>query len=314
MTRQGAEIGHRRMGPVEQPQLGVLPPLDRVGQLRPKGRKVRPLAGEPVLDHPLGEGLGLDHAPILDAEAGGQAVHVVRRGRRHDPVDHGLGEGPLGLDPVGQSRIDMARHGDDSSADALAVVRKVVAADDGEGLPPRRLPRLQGRDDEAGRGARRGNIGQIGRHVRVVQQQVAGRRIETIALLGHREGDDVDVDVGHGCNQDRRIIRPHQNPAPGADHAQMLLGPVAHDQGVETILRVQLITHARRAQRGAQDAPAQIAAGQGVVEHHRLVGAMEGADAQMDHAGLHLSTVIGRARDVAGQTHQGRIIQAGHSL
>ncbi|MNY19994.1 hypothetical protein D3C86_1534540 [compost metagenome] len=208
----------------------------------------------------------------------------------------------------------MARHGDDSSADALAVVRKVVAADDGEGLPPRRLPRLQGRDDEAGRGARRGNIGQIGRHVRVVQQQVAGRRIETIALLGHREGDDVDVDVGHGCDQGRRIIRPHQNPAPGADHAQMLLGPVAHDQGVETILRVQLITHARRAQRGAQDAPAQIAAGQGVVEHHRLVRAMEGADAQMDHAGLHRRAVIGRARDVGGQAREGCVVEAGHSL
>ncbi|MNE52757.1 hypothetical protein D3C80_1474460 [compost metagenome] len=208
----------------------------------------------------------------------------------------------------------MAGHGDHAGPDALAVMRKIIAADDGERLQPDRLACPQRRNDEARRRAGRRDVGQIGGDLHIFQQQVAGRRIETIALLGHREGDDADVDVGHGCNQGRRIIGPHQNPAPGADHAQMLLGPVAHDQGVETILRVQLITHARRAQRGAQDAPAQIAAGQGVVEHHRLVRAMEGADAQMDHAGLHRRAVIGRARDVGGQAREGCVVEAGHSL
>ncbi|MNT45589.1 hypothetical protein D3C72_1821840 [compost metagenome] len=70
IARQGAEVGHRRMGAVQQAQLGVFPRLDRVGQSDPKGRKVRSLACKPVLDHPLGEGLGLDHALILNAEAG----------------------------------------------------------------------------------------------------------------------------------------------------------------------------------------------------------------------------------------------------
>ncbi|MNY03518.1 hypothetical protein D3C86_1361430 [compost metagenome] len=314
VARQGAEIGHRRMGPVEQPQLGVLPPLDRVGQLHPKGRKVRPLAGEPVLDHPLGEGLGLDHALIFHPETGAQTGHVVRNGGRHDPVDHGLGEGSLGLDPLGQSRVNAPRHGDDARADALAVVRNIIAADDREGLQPRRLSRRQRRDDEARRGARRGDVGQIGRHVRVVQQQVAGRRIEAIALLGHRQGDDVDVGVSHGGDQGGGVFRPHQNAATGADHSQVLLRPVAHDQGVETVLRVQLVAHARRAQRGPEDAPAQVATLQRIVEHHRLVGAVKGADAQMDHAGFHCGAVVAGYGDLGGQALQGRVIQAGHSL
>ncbi|MNS60069.1 hypothetical protein D3C72_930470 [compost metagenome] len=58
------------MGAVQKPELGVLPRLDGVGQSDPEGGEVGPLAREPVLDHPLGKGLGLDHALILNAEAG----------------------------------------------------------------------------------------------------------------------------------------------------------------------------------------------------------------------------------------------------
>ena len=57
---------------------------------------------------------------------------------------------------------------------------------------------------------------------------------------------------------------------------------VAIDQRVEPVLRRHRVAHRRRAQRDADDAPAQSPAE--IVEYDRLMRAVEGAEAEMDDA------------------------------
>ena len=87
----------------------------------------------------------------------------------------------------------------------------------------------------------------------------------------------------------------------------MLIRSVAHDEGIEAVLGIELVAHAGRAQRGPQHAPAQIAARQRIVEHDRLVGAVKSADAQMDHAGLHLCAVVTGNGDIGVQSRKDRV-------
>src|SRR3546814_3842289 len=64
-----AEIGDPRMRAVEQPQLGLLPRRDILRELNAERSEIGPGSGEAILDHPLGERLGLDHRAILDARS-----------------------------------------------------------------------------------------------------------------------------------------------------------------------------------------------------------------------------------------------------
>ncbi len=207
-----------------------------------------------------------------------------------------------------------ARHRQHSVAQPLAVVGEVIAGDRGEGRQPRRAPRAEPGDEEARRGARCRKIGKVGDDVGIVHDQRAGRGIEPIALLGDRQRDDVDVGRGERGNHTRRILGRHQHIGDGADDAELLRIALPHDEAVEPVLRHQLIAHAGRTQRDADDPPARIACRQRGIEHRRLVRAMEGADAEMHNARSDRGAVIGRALDLDGQRGQSRGGEAPHSL
>ena len=191
---------------------------------------------------------------------------------------------------------------------------QIVAGDGGEGRQPRRAPCPEPGDEESRRGARRRKIGEIGGDVGIVHDQRARRGIEPIALLGDRQRDDMDVGRGQCRDHARRILGRHQHVGDGADDADLLRVALPHDEAVEPVLRHQLIAHASRAQRDADDAPARIARRQRGVEDGRLMRAMEGADAEMDDAGADRGAVIGRAFDLGGQRRERRSREAGHSL
>src|SRR3546814_4665383 len=72
------------MRAVEQPQLGLLPRRDILRELNAERSEIGPGSGEAILDHPLGERLGLDHRAILDAEALAKRCHILgRRSEEH---------------------------------------------------------------------------------------------------------------------------------------------------------------------------------------------------------------------------------------
>ena len=55
---------------------------------------------EMILDHPLCEGLGDDGPPILDTELLSEGRFIGSGCLRSDPVDHGIREVALLVDPV----------------------------------------------------------------------------------------------------------------------------------------------------------------------------------------------------------------------
>jgi hypothetical protein len=199
--------------------------------------------------------------------------------------------------------IHSARVGSWASAIASTAERTALTAALGEGG-----------DEEARRGAGLGQVGEVGGHVGVSGQETARGRVEAIALLGHRQGDDVDVGRGHGRDDGGGVLGRDQHALNRADDAGAVGDPIADDDAVETVLGIQLIADARRAQRHPEDAPAQVAGPQGVVEHHRLMRPVKGADAQMDHPGPDRRAIIAGAFDVSGQACEGRFGQSGHSL
>src|SRR5215212_10302686 len=74
--------------------------------------------------------------------------------------------------------------------------------------------------------------------------------------------------------------------------------------------------HPRSARAGWRhaDSPVGEAAGQDVVDEHRLVGAMEGADAEMDDAGGNGGSVVAGPPDCGGEAAEGGVIQHWHGL
>jgi hypothetical protein len=103
-----------------------------------------------------------------------------------------------------------------------------------------------------------------------------GIRAGQITFLCDRQRDDPRFRRGQRVDQRLRLLRPDDHVADRADHAHRLTGTVADDEAVEAILGGQRIAYRRRTQRRGGDAEAEI------VEYHRLMGAMEGADAEMD--------------------------------
>ena len=110
------------------------------------------------------------------------------------------------------------------------------------------------------------------------------------------------------------VLRSHQHGAYRTDHPQPLGGRIALLQRVEPVLRCQPVAYRRRAQRHADDAPAQVAGLQRRLEHRGLVRAVEGADAEMHHAGAHGVPIVARAADVAGQIVEAPLRQPDHRV
>ena len=146
---------------------------------------------EAILDHPLAERLGDDRRGVLDAEARRDrgAVLVGRRGR--DAVDHRGGKRDLVADVAGKRAIAQRGEARRRCRDGAAVVRKVVAAQHGEGVHLRLAPPPQRLDQEARRGARPRRIGQVVHDVGMRLVERGGRRIVAVALLGDGQRDDL---------------------------------------------------------------------------------------------------------------------------
>ena len=298
---ESAQIGDRRVGAVEQAQLGVLPGRDGVGQLDAERRKVGTRAGELVLDHPLQERLGLHHRLIGDAERLAQPRDIIVGGGRNDPVDHRLREGDLGGNPRGKRRIMRLRHREHRAAQQRPVVRQIVARHHGQRTEPRGATRSEPGDQQPRHRPRTVERREILHDVGITCLQRSGCPIELVPLLGHRQRDEVRLGRCDRRDDGGRVLRRDEDVDDRADDLQTLVAAVTFDHRVQPVLWNELVADLRGSQRHADDPPAQITACERCLEDRRLMCAVERADAEMHDAGPDRRAVIGGADDVSGQ-------------
>ena len=141
-----------------------------------------------------------------------------------------------------------------------------------------------------------------------------GRRIVAVALLGDGQRDDLHGRIAQAPQQRFRVFGRDQRLLERADHLQPLALGAAHRQRVEIVLRLERVAHRGRAQARADDAPAHVAGGERGLGVHRLMRALERADAEMHDAGRDRGAVVARARDVWRKPAERPLVQPLHHL
>ena len=198
------------MGAVQQPELRQLVGGDIGDHLRAAVFKPRSAGPETILDHPLAEGLRHDRPGVHAAEPLGDAPTVVVGRRRNDAVDHGRRAGDRVGEPSPEFDVAQLGHPLQDAARGRAVARQIVAAQDREWCDAGGAPSPQRLDDEAGGAPRRFRPREIVHDVRVGFDQLTARRIVAVALLRHRQADDLHGGIAHRREQavrDRRARR-----------------------------------------------------------------------------------------------------------
>ena len=204
----GEEAGVRedRVRAVEQPQLAELPRLDVVDEPGAGALPVGTPGREVARQHPVAERLGDDRCGVEPAVGldGGDAGRLEAR---RDAVDRGADERHGPVDPVEQRAAEQGGDAPDAAAQALAVLRHVVARHDGDGRAAREAAGVECDDEAHERRARPGTVqaarggeaasedAEIGGDGGVVE--VGGAVVpEAVADLGDRERDDRDGVIG----------------------------------------------------------------------------------------------------------------------
>ncbi len=267
------EVGQRLVAADEQAQLRRLIGGDVGHELPARLVERRTAVGEVVFDHPPEEGFTHDGPRVPQADELGHVLDVLRRRHGGDAIDHRAGERDVLTDPGGEFGVGELCERHHHGAGEVAVARDVVAAHH----PERRLPtagtQTQGRGEEGEH--RRGR-----RPWQQVRDHVRGRRVEPT-------GGGVDVVAAFG---DRERHDPRLGRAVGVLDEQ----GVELDLGLEHLLDHPIVLE----QTGPADGEvARATLLQELVEHHRLVRPVEGADLEVHDAGDQTVAVIPRARD-----------------
>ncbi len=189
----------------------------------------------------------------------------------------------------------------------MAVMRKVVAAHDGEGRNACLAAVGQRPRDGAEGGARPVRAGGVMADVVVVGAEGAGIGVGEIAALGHRQRDDADRRIAHRGDQRAVALLDRDEIDHRADESRLEVAGRKLDHARHPVLRRQRLAHLRvaRPHPGADDGPVlRQAEPEEVVEIDRHMGAVEIAAADMDDAGLQSRAVIARRGHAIGQVFQ----------
>ena len=241
-----------------------------------------------------------------------ELLAVLVRRARGDPVDHGVGERDVPLDPVGELGVLPPRVGGDHRVRHVTVALDVVAGHHGEGPRAVVAAAAQRLDDVAEGGARgsAGVGGDVGLDRRVAVVELPGARALVVAALGDGEADDPRRRVGHAVEHGAGIVGGVEVVDDRADHLRLApaVGVLEHE-GVEVVLRLGDLGHPLVGLEDADpaDAPVQgLAPAHELVDVHRLVRPVEPAHPEVHDADRHRAAVVGRTRDIRGQIGQGR--------
>ena len=156
VPQQEAEVGERRVAAVQQAQLHRLERRDVGGELRarrPPRAAARPANRSSITHWAKGSATtGAASATPRRAAASATSAAVVAGTMRSTIV---FGNATLDADPLGERGVARLRERADDPFDGAAVVRKVVAADDGERARAGGAPRRETRGEQADRRHRR---------------------------------------------------------------------------------------------------------------------------------------------------------------
>ena len=170
-------------------------------------------AREPILQNPLPERLA-EHRPLSgNAEALGQDRTLPVRGRRGDAVDHAAREGHAlahisrerGIDQIGKARNRVHRD--------MPVAWDVVAGHHRErGLAPVPPP-AERRQEHAEHALRGVEVLGIVTDLGMVRVERAGRGVDAVAALRHRQRHDPQRGIVEGIDDAASVLaRPGRNP------------------------------------------------------------------------------------------------------
>ena len=208
------------------------------------------------------------------------------------------------LDPARKRRIAFRGKRQHEAPKQRAVVRQIVAAEDRETLRGGPAARVERRNDQSHRAQWSRGIGKIVHDIRMREVEPAARRVVTVALLGHGQGDD----VGRRCVQSRgnavAVRAEEQDFAHAADDAPAQTFRALLDAGVQPILRRKSVAHVRRAQAHPTDAPGPLHPRQGIIGVDGRLRAMKRADAEMDDADGDQPRIVRRRGDRRRQVAQ----------
>ncbi len=219
-TGQIAEIRQERMAAVEHAQLHLLPRQDVLHHLYSGYFPLRAASDKVVLDHPLDKGLAADGARILDTHLTGDFCKRVVCGSGHDPVHHGAREADVSGDPLRQLRRTLVGHAQHRVFHHMAVIGNIIAGKDAERRKTPLATAMQRFDQDPRRGVRFIGIVQIVNDAFITGIQLAGGRIDAVALFGNGQGDNRHLRLAKLLNNCRQRIqlcvqafmhRPHDN-------------------------------------------------------------------------------------------------------
>lgn len=168
-------------------------------------------------------------------------------------------------------------------AEPLPVRREVVAADQGQRPGISARPGAQPGDQQAGYGRRRGAAGQL-RPQTVVHQKASRRGVQEVSLFGNGQRDDPDRRIGDEVDHAGGIGRQVANADDRAHDPGARSIAVQAGDAEQPVLRRKPVGHGTPPGCHTDDAPVATAS-QGAFGVHRLVSAVEGADAEVDDAG-----------------------------
>ena len=133
------------------------------------------------------ERLADNRGGIKRAERARNFLDVVRRCRRHDPVDHRAWEPDAVPDPSRQRRRAQTRKLQRRRAEPRAVGRNVVAADHRQRRSCSLPPPIERKRQQAEERAWRKGAFKVRAKRRIVEIERAGRRRQAIAFFGDRD-------------------------------------------------------------------------------------------------------------------------------
>ena len=293
------------MARIQDADLHHLVSMDIGGEGRADAVPIGTACAKRILDHPLAEILVRHGGGIGDADLAGQR-QFGGAGGGHDAIDHGIGKGAVGVDPIGEVGVGEPRKSRHHLPQDRAIAPQVVARKARERPLPRRPPEPQRRDHRAKSGAGAARMGHVMGDVGMGCIEAPGG-IDEIAALGHGQGHDADRGIGHGGDEggvalcDGEIV----------DHRPGHFGAAAlgrqFDERGHAILRQEPVAHARviGADACAKDGPIlrQTLLHQ-AVGIPGLMGAVKIAQPDMDDAGREPRAVIAGAQDVLRQIGQ----------
>jgi hypothetical protein len=155
-------------------------------------------------------------------------------------------------------------------------------------------------------------VGEVVDHRRVVVCE--GPRLEVHLVAGRRDRQchQPRALVGKGVQDGGAVVGGEQVPGDDPDDLRLVTTTASRHDRVKAVLGVERLFHVAPVESDPGHSPAVVEAPSGEgLEVHRLVGAVEGADADVHDAAGQRRAVVRRDRNTGGMVREGALVEGG---